>query len=78
QGYGATGHPEADTTFARLAAQPELRDLGLEAEVDHGGGPGSDHQPFLLVGVPTIYVRTVLPPESPRWYHNAGDTMDKV
>ncbi len=78
QGYGATGHSEADTLFARLATQPELRDLGLETEVDHGGGPGSDHQPFLLAGVPTIYVRTVLPPESPRWYHNAGDTLDKI
>ncbi len=78
QGYGATGHSEADTLFARVATQPELRDLGLESEVDHGGGPGSDHQPFLLAGVPTIYVRTVLPHESPRWYHNAGDTLDKV
>ncbi len=78
QGYGATGHPEADTLFARLATHLELRDLGLESEVDHGGGPGSDHQPFLLAGVPTTYVRTVLPAESPRWYHNAGDTMDKI
>ncbi|MFQ6047628.1 MAG: M28 family peptidase, partial [Gemmatimonadales bacterium] len=52
--------------------------LGLSTEVDHGGGPGSDHQPFLLTGVPTIYVRSSLPPDTPRWYHNAGDTLDKV
>ncbi len=78
QGFGATGHPEADTLFARLAQQPHLRDLGISAEVDHGGGPGSDHQPFLLAGVPTIYVRSSLPSDSPRWYHNAGDTLDKI
>ncbi len=77
-GYGATGHPEADTLFARLASEPELRDLGLVGEVDHAGGPGSDHQPFLLAGVPTIYVRSALPEDAPRWYHNAGDTLDKV
>jgi hypothetical protein len=77
-GYGATGHPEADTLFARLAAETRLRDLGMSAEVNHGGGPGSDHQPFLLEGVPTIYVQTSLPPETPRWYHNAADTFDKI
>ncbi|HSG81918.1 MAG TPA: M20/M25/M40 family metallo-hydrolase [Gemmatimonadota bacterium] len=77
-GYGATGHPEADTLFARLATETRLRDLGLVAEVNHGGGPGSDHQPFLLEGVPTIYVQTTLPPETPRWYHNAADTFDKI
>jgi Iap family predicted aminopeptidase len=78
QGYGATGHDEADTLFARLAADPALRDLGLTAEVNHGGGPGSDHQHFLLAGVPTIYVRSTLPEDAPRWYHNAGDTFDKI
>jgi hypothetical protein len=78
QGYGATGHAEADTLFARLAAEPALRDLGLTANVDHGGGPGSDHQYFLLAGVPTIYVRSTLPEDAPRWYHNAGDTFDKI
>ncbi|UCC84410.1 MAG: M20/M25/M40 family metallo-hydrolase [Gemmatimonadota bacterium] len=78
QGYGATGHDEADTLFARLGAEPALRDLGLTAEVNHGGGPGSDHQHFLLAGVPTIYVRSSLPEDAPRWYHNAGDTLDKI
>jgi hypothetical protein len=78
QGYGATGHDEADTLFARLAAEPSLRDLGLTAQVNHGGGPGSDHQHFLLAGVPTIYVQSTLPEDAPRWYHNAGDTFDKI
>ena len=78
QGYGASGHDEADTLFARLAQEPHLRDLGLTGAVNHGGGPGSDHQPFLLAGVPTIYVQTSLPPETPLWYHNAADTFDKI
>jgi hypothetical protein len=78
EGYGATGHDEADTVFARLAQEPHLRDLGLTGTVNHGGGPGSDHQPFLLAGVPTIYVQTSLPPETPLWYHNAADTFDKI
>jgi len=78
QAYGATGHPEADTLFARVAQQPLLRDLGFSGTVNHGGGAGSDHQPFLLAGVPTIYVQTSLPPEMPLWYHNAADTFDKI
>lgn len=78
QSYGATGHDEADTLFARLAQEPHLRDLGLTRAVNHGGGAGSDHQPFLLAGVPTIYVQTSLPPETPLWYHNAADTFDKI
>jgi hypothetical protein len=77
-GYGATGHEEADTLFARLATETALRDYGVGTEVNHGGGPGSDHQPFLLEGVPTIYVQSSLPPDAPRWYHNAGDTFDKI
>jgi carboxypeptidase Q len=77
-GYGATGHAEADTLFARLARLPPLDSLGLSTQVEHGGGAGSDHQPFVLAGVPTIFVRTSLPPETVRWYHNAGDTLDKL
>ena len=77
-GYGATGHSEADTLFAELVQEPRLRDLGLTAEVDHAGGLGTDNQPFVLAGVPTIYVRSSLPPEVLRWYHNAGDTLDKI
>ncbi|MGD8869201.1 MAG: M20/M25/M40 family metallo-hydrolase [Gemmatimonadales bacterium] len=76
EAYGATGHAEADSLFGRLAE--ELEGLGLSSEVNHGGGSGSDHQPFLLAGVPTIYVQTSLPPDAPLWYHNAGDTLDKV
>jgi len=78
EGYGATGHAEADTLFARLTRTPGLRDLGMSTEVNHGGGAGSDHQPFLLAGLPTIYVQTSLPPDAPRWYHNAADTGDKM
>ncbi len=76
EAYGATGHAEADSLFVRLAGALEA--LGLGGEVNHGGGPGSDHQPFVLAGVPTIYVQSSLPPEAPLWYHNAGDTLDKV
>ena len=78
QSYGATGHAEGDTLFARLTRTPGLRELEISAEVNHGGGAGSDHQPFLLAGVPTIYVQTSLPEEAPSWYHNAADTMDKI
>lgn len=78
QGYGATGHEEADTLFADLVQQPQLKDLGLSTEVDHGGGLGTDNRSFVLAGVPTIYVRSSLPPEVLRWYHNAGDTLDKI
>lgn len=77
-GYGATGHEEGDATLRALTRLPPLDSLGLSAEVHHGGGPGSDHQPFLLAGVPTVYVRTSLPPDVVRWYHNAGDTLDKL
>ncbi|MBI4513489.1 MAG: Zn-dependent exopeptidase M28 [Gemmatimonadetes bacterium] len=77
-GYGATGHAEGDTLLAGLTRHPSLESLALSPEVDHGGGAGSDHQPFVLAGVPALYVRTSLAPETLRWYHNAGDTLDKM
>ncbi|MBS0664609.1 MAG: M28 family peptidase [Verrucomicrobia bacterium] len=39
---------------------------------------GSDHTPFQLEGIRSITFGGLIPPESVRFYHDFGDTLDKV
>ncbi len=39
---------------------------------------GSDHHPFILNGVPSITFNAPFDPEDVRYYHDFGDTFDKV
>lgn len=39
---------------------------------------GSDHQPFVLSGVPAITFYAPIDAEASRYYHDFGDTFDKV
>jgi hypothetical protein len=39
---------------------------------------GSDHTSFQLEGIRTITFGGLIPPESVRYYHDFGDTIDKV
>ncbi len=38
----------------------------------------SDHQPFMLAGIPTLSLRAHLDDDMVRYYHDYGDTFDKV
>jgi hypothetical protein len=39
---------------------------------------GSDHTPYQLAGVRTITFNAPIPRESVRYYHDLGDTIDKL
>ncbi len=74
-GYWIPGHTPPPLLDA-LAEQ--LAPLGMRAAFDDRAGLHSDHEPFLLEGVPVVGLRAVLPGEIGRTYHSASDTFDKV
>lgn len=39
---------------------------------------GSDHQPFILKGIPAITFNAPIDPHAVRFYHDFGDTIDKI
>ncbi|MFV1981076.1 MAG: M28 family metallopeptidase, partial [Rhodothermia bacterium] len=39
---------------------------------------GSDHHPFVLAGVPTVTFNAPIDEESVKFYHDFGDTFDKI
>lgn len=39
---------------------------------------GSDHHPFILKGVPSITFNAPIDPDDVRYYHDFGDTFDKI
>jgi Zn-dependent M28 family amino/carboxypeptidase len=52
--------------------------LGLSPQIANRIGLHSDHQPFLLAGIPTGTFDTELPPEALAYYHTAADTLERV
>jgi carboxypeptidase Q len=77
-GFGAMGRPEAAPVLRRLAEAVGERGLALDTAVATGGGLYSDHQPFLLRGIPILALRTEWVEGAGRFYHSAGDTRDKI
>ena len=71
----AKGAPAPDV-LARLADQ--LAPLGMRAEFPGGAYLHSDHQPFMLSGVPVLALAASLPNDAGRYYHSVGDTFEKV
>ncbi|MCZ6691640.1 MAG: M28 family peptidase [Planctomycetota bacterium] len=75
-GLGLGGVDAALPIFRKIAAG--MRELGVRSEVTNRAALHSDHQPFLLEGVPTASVRTKLEDDQLKYYHSAGDTIDKA
>lgn len=73
KGFSLGGADEAVPFFKALAAS-----LKLDESVGSKMGLHSDHQPFMLAGVPTGGLATTLDDEQGRYYHSAGDTFDKA
>ncbi len=75
-GYWTPGHEAGHPLLTALATQ--LAPLGMTR--DHGARAGlhSDHQPFMLAGVPVVGLLARLAPEGGRYYHSVGDTFEKV
>jgi carboxypeptidase Q len=75
-GYWLPGLPGLGTMLPRLTEQ--LAPLGMGPSVDHKAGLHSDHQPFMLAGVPIVSLLSRLGSDGARYYHSAGDTIEKV
>ncbi|MCG6964761.1 MAG: M20/M25/M40 family metallo-hydrolase [Acidobacteria bacterium] len=77
------GEPTGFATMLQPQAAPLLADLaehlagfGLATDVPDRPGLYSDHQPFLLAGVPVLVLRSQLPAAVGAAYHSARDTFD--
>lgn len=75
-GYWLPGLGGPGSMLPRLAEQ--LAPLGMSGRVDHRAGLHSDHQPFMLAGVPVVGLLGELGPDGARFYHSLGDTFEKV
>lgn len=73
-GFATMLQPQAAPLLADLATQ--LSGFGLSTEVPDRPGLYSDHQPFLLAGVPVLVLRSHLPAAVGAAYHSADDTFD--
>jgi carboxypeptidase Q len=77
-GFGAMDRPEAMPLLRPVIEALRPQSIVLDTTVAIGGGLYSDHQPFLLEGVPILYLRTRFQEGAVRFYHSAGDTRDKI
>jgi len=75
-GYWTPGRTEPGALLRGLAEQ--LAPLGMRAEFSHHALLHSDHQPFMLGGVPVVGLLSRLAEEGSRYYHSVGDTFEKV
>ena len=77
-GLGAMGRTEGHTLLG--AIRDALVDAGfdLEEEISTGGGLYSDHQPFIMEGVPVVTVRSRQRPEAAGVSHTTADVRDVI
>lgn len=80
-----TGSPVSFNAMGFDEAVPLLKGIvsglpgyALQKDIQSVPWTNSDHQPFLLRGIPTIGVGGRLDPDDVRFYHDFGDTFDKV
>lgn len=55
-----------------------LGERKLEKGVDNVNWFGSDHTPYQLAGIPSITFGAFIEPDVVRYYHDFGDTFDKI
>lgn len=75
-GFWTPGHKEPAPMLKGLARQ--LAGLGMREEFAHRAGLHSDHQPFMLQGVPVVAFMAKLEGQGGHYYHSVGDTFEKV
>jgi len=83
--FDMTGDPYGFWTPGRREKHPILADLseqlsgiGMKGDFAHKAGLHSDHQPFMLAGVPVVGLMAKLEGEGGHYYHSVGDTFEKV
>ena len=76
----ANSQTEAFSTGVQLlrGVATRLSAVGMRQDVDHLAGLHSDHQPFMLAGVPTLALLAKTESQGAHYYHSVGDTFDKV
>ncbi len=75
-GYWTPGHREPPPLLRDLSRQ--VAPLGIRGEFNHVASLHSDHQPFMLAGVPIVGLLAELVEEGRHYYHSVGDTFEKV
>ena len=75
-GYWSPGRKEQHRMLKGLAEQ--LAGLGMRDDYESKAGLHSDHQPFMLEGVPVVGLMANLGGQGGHYYHSVGDTFEKV
>jgi len=75
-GYWSPGRREKHPILAGLAEQ--LAGIGMRQDYESKAGLHSDHQPFMLEGVPVVGLLAKLEGQGGHYYHSVGDTFEKV
>ncbi|TVP76031.1 MAG: M28 family peptidase [Gemmatimonadales bacterium] len=75
-GLGAMGRPEAAPLLSAVREALVAVDFELDPEHPVGGGIYSDHQPFLLEGIPVVTLQSRQRPEASGVMHTMDDVRD--
>lgn len=75
-GFWVPGRKEKHAILNGLANQ--LSGIGMKDDYDHKAGLHSDHQPFMLEGVPIVCLMAKIEGQGAHYYHSVGDTFEKV
>ncbi len=77
-GLGAMGRPEAEPFVRHVRDALVTGGFDLDDEMGTGGGIYSDHQPFLMQGIPVLSVRSQQLPEAAGVGHTIDDTREVI
>jgi hypothetical protein len=76
QGFNAGGFDEIVPLLSGVARK--LGGFAMQEEPANSPGTNSDHEPFMLKGIPALSVFGHLDGDKVRYYHDFGDTFDKA
>lgn len=72
------GRPETDSFFKNIGNIAAEIDTSYKNQISHAAGLHSDHQPFMLSGIPVLAFSGTLPPKVSYCYHADCDNFDLV
>jgi carboxypeptidase Q len=75
-GFWSAGRKEKHALLKGLTEQ--LAGIGMRDDYDSKAGLHSDHQPFMLEGVPVVVLMSKIEGQGAHYYHSVGDTFEKV
>jgi carboxypeptidase Q len=75
-GFGAMGRPEAEPLLRRVRDALVEAGFELDDQLPTGGSLYSDHQPFLMRGIPIVTIRSRQRPEAAGASHTTADLRE--